>query len=66
MKKLVRTKECMVSGVCGGIAQYFGIDATLVRLVWVIGSLFLGLGVPGLIAYIVCALVIPKEDDIID
>ncbi len=66
MKKLVRTKECMVAGVCGGIAQYFGVDVTLIRLLWVIGSLLLGLGIPGLIGYIACAIIIPKEDDIID
>lgn len=66
MKKLVRTKDGMLAGVCGGIAQYFGVDVTIIRLVWVIASLFLGAGFLGLIAYIACALIIPKEDDIID
>ncbi len=65
MKKLVRTKDGMLAGVCGGIAQYFGIDPTLVRLAWAIGSLIIA-GFPGVVAYIVCAVVIPKEDDIID
>jgi phage shock protein C len=65
MKKLVRTKQGMLAGVCGGIAQYFGIDATIIRLIWAIGSLCTG-GFIGLIAYIICAVVIPLEDDIID
>lgn len=65
MKKLVRVKNGMLAGVCGGIAQYFGIDPTLVRIGWALASLFTG-GVLGLIAYIACALIIPIEDDIIE
>ena len=45
-----------LAGVCGGIAEYFEIDPTLVRLGWV---LFTCLGGSGLLAYIICALVIP-------
>ena len=47
-----------ISGVCGGIAEYFGIDPTLVRLAWV---LFTCLGGSGLLAYIICAIVIPER-----
>ena len=47
-----------ISGVCGGIAEYFGIDPTLVRLAWV---LFTCLGGSGLLAYIICAIVIPAR-----
>jgi phage shock protein C len=47
-----------VSGVCGGIAAYFNVDSTLIRLLWVAFSLAYG---SGLIMYIICALVIPKE-----
>ena len=47
-----------ISGVCGGIAEYFGIDPTLVRLAWV---LFTCLGGSGLLAYIICAIVIPQR-----
>ena len=46
----------MVDGVCGGIAQYFGLDPTLVRLAWVV---FTAMGASGIIAYIACALIIP-------
>ncbi len=45
-------------GVCGGIAEYFGIDSTLVRLLWVVCSLFFG---SGIVAYIIAALIIPKS-----
>ena len=48
----------MIDGVCGGIAEYFGLDPTLVRLAWV---LFTAIGGSGIPAYIVCALVIPRE-----
>ncbi len=47
-----------ICGVCGGIAEYFGIDSTLVRLLWAVLSLFFGSGV---VAYIIAALVIPKS-----
>ena len=50
----------MVDGVCGGIAEYFGLDPTLVRLVWVV---FTAMGGAGIAAYIVCMLVIPEEPE---
>lgn len=65
MKKLVRVKNGMLSGVCGGIAQYFGVDPTLIRIGWVLVTLFTA-GMPGVIAYIACMFIIPIEDDIID
>ena len=46
----------MLCGVCGGIAEYFGIDPTLVRLVWVIITL---MGGAGILAYIIAAIIIP-------
>lgn len=48
----------MVEGVCGVIAEYFGIDPTLVRLGWV---LFCTMGGSGVIAYIIAAVVIPRN-----
>jgi phage shock protein C len=48
----------MVSGVCGGIAEYFNIDSTIVRLALV---LFILIGGSGLLAYIICAIVIPQN-----
>jgi len=49
----------MVDGVCGGIAEYFNIDPTLVRLAWVLFTA-MGFG-SGIVAYILCAVVIPRE-----
>ncbi len=48
----------MLDGVFGGIAKYFGLDPTLVRLAWV---LFTALGSSGMVAYFICAIVIPRE-----
>ena len=59
MKKLYKSKtDRKLSGVCGGIAEYFGIDSTLVRLGLV---LFCLAGGSGVILYIVASLVIPEE-----
>lgn len=59
-KKLYRIDENkMLAGVCGGIAEYFGVDPTLIRLAWVVFSL---LGGSGLLAYILAAIIIPRDD----
>lgn len=59
MKKLYKSSsQKMVAGVCGGIAEYFGIEVTIVRLVWVAASLFLG---SGILLYIIAAIIIPKQ-----
>ena len=51
----------MVDGVCAGIAEYFNLDPTLVRLAWV---LFTAMGGSGIIAYILCAVIIPREPEV--
>jgi len=51
----------MVDGVCGGIAAYFGLDPTLVRLAWALFTAF-SCG-SGIVAYIICAVVIPREPE---
>ncbi len=51
------TVNCMLCGVCGGIAEYFDIDPTLVRLAWVILTCF---GGAGIWAYIIAAIIIPR------
>nr|WP_294680393.1 PspC domain-containing protein [uncultured Anaerotignum sp.] len=64
-KKIYRSKtDKKISGVCGGFAEYFAIDATIVRLLWVLGTL-LNLFI-GVVAYIACIFVIPEEPDTID
>ena len=58
-KKLYRVTEGkMLAGVCGGIAEYFNIDATIIRLVWVLASLFGGCG---LLAYIIALIIMPEK-----
>ncbi|MFH0768631.1 MAG: PspC domain-containing protein [Chloroflexota bacterium] len=58
-KRLYRSRsDRMIWGVCGGLAKYFGIDPTIVRLIAVL-SIFLGAA--GIIAYIILALVVPLE-----
>lgn len=49
-----------ISGVCGGVAEYFGIDSTLVRLGWAAITL-LACGT-GIIAYIIAAIIIPENN----
>lgn len=61
-KKLYKIDQGrMVDGVCGGIAQYFGLDPTLVRLAW---AAFTLLGGSGILAYIICAIIIPREPEV--
>ena len=59
-KRLYRSSDDrMISGVCAGIADYFGIDPTLVRLIFVFGALGT---VSGLFwAYVIMAIVVPEE-----
>lgn len=60
-KKLYKSStDKKLCGVCGGLAKYFGIDATIIRLAFVLLSLFVG---GGLLAYIICALVMKKEPE---
>ena len=59
VKRLYRSREDrMISGVCGGLGEYLSIDATIIRLIFVITALW---GGAGLIVYIVMLLVVPEE-----
>lgn len=60
-KKLYKSsRDRMLSGVLGGFAEYIGVDSTLVRLIYVLIALF-SAGFPGLLFYIICAIIIPDE-----
>ena len=48
----------VIAGVCGGIAEYFDMDPTLIRLAWI---LFCALGGSGVLAYIIAAIIIPEK-----
>ena len=65
MKKLYRKRnDKKIAGVCSGIADYLNIDVTVVRVIWALVTLF-SLGT-GLIAYLICALLMPEEPDYIE
>ena len=58
-KKLYKSNQNkMIDGVCGGIAEYFGVDPTVVRLLWALFSL---MGGSGILAYIIAAIIIPRS-----
>lgn len=58
-KRLYRSESSrMLCGICAGIAEYFNLDPTLIRLAW---ALFCVLGGSGVLAYILAAIIIPPE-----
>lgn len=59
-KRLTRSEDQWIAGICGGIAQYFGWDKELTRIIWLLLTLFLAC-FPGLIAYIVLWCLMPRE-----
>ena len=60
-RRLTRSRpDCMIGGVCGGIANALGIDPTLVRVLYALASLFTA-GFPGVVLYIILWIIIPEE-----
>lgn len=59
MKKLTKSSDRKLCGVCAGIAEYLNIDPTIIRVIWVIYALLIG---AGLFAYIICALIMPNKE----
>ncbi len=60
-KKLYRKREGRkLLGVCAGMADYLNVDPTIIRVIWVVLSITGGLG---LLAYLICAFIIPEEPD---
>ena len=57
-RKLYRSRNGRIGGVCQGLADYFNIDVTIVRVIFVIALLFVG---GGLLAYLLLWLVVPLE-----
>ena len=63
-KKLYRSRtDKKLCGVCGGLAKFFGLDSTIIRLILVLCVLFAGFGI---LAYLIAALVIPNEPEYIE
>ncbi|HAH25582.1 MAG TPA: PspC domain-containing protein [Prolixibacteraceae bacterium] len=59
-KRLTRSRDKMVAGVLAGIGDYFDVDPTIIRIVYVILSIA-SVGFPGLIAYLIMWAIIPEE-----
>jgi phage shock protein PspC (stress-responsive transcriptional regulator) len=59
-RKLTRSNNQMIAGVCAGIAEYVGWDITLVRVIYAILSVF-SAGFPGLLLYIILWIVMPRN-----
>ncbi len=58
-KKLYRSrKDKMIAGVCGGIAEYVGMDATMVRILFILFGVFFG---SGILLYIILLILVPLE-----
>lgn len=62
-KRLYKTEgnDKKVCGVCGGIAEYFDVDPTLIRVAWVIAALC---GSMGFWAYVICAIIMPNKSEV--
>ncbi|MBO8183218.1 MAG: PspC domain-containing protein [Archaeoglobus sp.] len=59
MTKIYRSKDDkVVFGVCGGLAKYFGVDSTILRLIFIIATLYHG---SGILLYIILAIIMPEE-----
>ena len=58
-KRLTKSSNKMLAGVCAGLAEYLGWDVTAMRVVYVLASFFLA-GFPGVLLYIILALVMPE------
>ncbi len=65
-RRLVRSVgDAKVAGVCGGLADYFGVDSTLVRVAWIVLSVMPGAVVGGLLVYLAAWFVVPKAPTVI-
>jgi phage shock protein PspC (stress-responsive transcriptional regulator) len=60
MKRLYRSnKDRVIAGVCGGIAEYYNKDPTLIRLLWAVITIFTGF-FPGVFAYLIAWVIVPE------
>ena len=60
MKKMYRSSNRLVAGVCGGIAEYFDVDPTLIRVLFAVLTLF-SAAFPGVLLYIILSILIPNS-----
>ena len=63
MKRIYKIEDGKkIFGVCGGVAEYFDLDPTLIRVLWLVAVLCAGFG---LLAYLICAIVFPKKSEVV-
>jgi len=58
-KKLVRSANKKIAGVCGGLAEYFGMDASIVRIIYLLATIFTAFA--GVLVYIILMIVMPAQ-----
>ena len=63
-KKLIRSRNQFIAGVCAGLADYIGWDVTLVRAIYALLSI-LSVGFPGVVLYIIFWIIMPLEGDLV-
>ncbi len=63
MKRLFRSKESrMVAGLCGGLGEYWSMDPTVVRLIFILILIITGV-IPALLAYLIGWIIVPEEEE---
>ena len=62
-KKLTRSRDKFIAGVCAGIAEYFGWDIVMVRILYLVISIF-SAAFPGIIVYVILWIVMPDKHDL--
>ena len=61
VKRLYRSGENrVIAGVCGGLGEYFEADPLIIRIIWLLATIFTAF-IPGVIAYLVCWILIPEK-----
>ena len=61
-KKLTRSSNKMLAGICGGIADYLNVDPTIIRVIYAVLTLF-SAAFPGILLYIILLLIVPERPD---
>lgn len=58
-KQLRRSNNRIICGVCGGLGEYFGIDPTIIRIIYALVTIF-SIGIPGILAYVILMVIMPE------
>lgn len=62
MKRLYLSEDKKLVGLCGGIGEYFEVDPSIVRLGWIVITILTGI-IPGIMAYIIAAIIVPRKPE---